>query len=48
MTTAGARIGALASDLVTHDDGPLLAGCYRAEAFLSTWRDELPFGRPLA
>ncbi len=48
VTTAGARIGALAADLVTHDDGPLLAGCYRAEAFLSTWRDELPFGRPLA
>lgn len=31
-----------------HDDGPFLAACYAAEAFLSTWQDELPFGRPLA
>jgi glutamate dehydrogenase/leucine dehydrogenase len=30
------------------DDGPLLAACRRAEAFLSTWQDALPFGRPLA
>ena len=31
-----------------HDDGPLLGACYRAEAFLRTWQDALPFGRPLA
>lgn len=31
-----------------HPDGPLLGACERAEAFLTTWRDELPFGRPLA
>jgi glutamate dehydrogenase/leucine dehydrogenase len=31
-----------------HEQGPLLAACYRAEAFLHTWRDTLPFGRPLA
>jgi glutamate dehydrogenase (NAD(P)+) len=30
-----------------HDDGPLLGSCYLAEDFLRTWRDELPFGRPL-
>ncbi|HUF33418.1 MAG TPA: Glu/Leu/Phe/Val dehydrogenase dimerization domain-containing protein [Acidimicrobiales bacterium] len=30
-----------------HDDGPLLGSCYAAESFLRTWRDELPFGRPL-
>jgi glutamate dehydrogenase/leucine dehydrogenase len=36
------------TDLLTHDDGPFLAGCYRAEAFLGTWQDDLPFGRPLA
>jgi glutamate dehydrogenase/leucine dehydrogenase len=29
------------------DDGLLLGSCYAAEAFLRTWRDELPFGRPL-
>jgi glutamate dehydrogenase/leucine dehydrogenase len=29
-------------------DGPLLGACYRAESFLSTWQERLPFGRPLA
>ena len=33
---------------LTSDDGPFLGACYAAEAFLSTWQDELPFGRPLA
>lgn len=28
--------------------GPVLAACERAEAFLLTWRSELPFGRPIA
>ena len=28
--------------------GPFLGACHTAEAFLSTWQDELPFGRPLA
>jgi glutamate dehydrogenase/leucine dehydrogenase len=35
-------------EVSSHPDGPLLAACYRAEAFLQTWRDTLPFGRPLA
>lgn len=31
------------------DDGALfIAACHQAEAFLLTWRDQLPFGRPLA
>jgi len=30
------------------EQGPLLAACARAEAFLLTWRSELPFGRPIA
>jgi hypothetical protein len=41
---AAARCAELAADPV----GPYLAACVAAEAFLSTWRDELPFGRPLA
>lgn len=45
---AAATIGALVTELCAHDDGPLMAGCYKAEAFLSTWRPSLPFGRPLA
>ncbi len=36
------------ADVLDHDEGPLLASCYRAESFLRTWRDQLPFGRPLA
>ena len=47
-----ATIESTVADLCTehkdHDDGPFLAACYAAESFLSTWQDELPFGRPLA
>jgi glutamate dehydrogenase (NAD(P)+) len=38
----------LSNELSDHPDGPYLAACYRAEDFLRTWRDTLPFGRPLA
>lgn len=36
------------ADTINHTDGPVLAACYKAEAFLSTWQESLPFGRPLA
>lgn len=36
------------TEVAGHDDGPLLAACYRAEAFMGRWQPELPFGRPLA
>ncbi len=39
--------GALA-EVLGHPAGPLLGACEQAEAFLASWRDELPFGRPLA
>jgi hypothetical protein len=39
---------AVLDEVMDDPDGPLLAACRRAEAFLSTWRDALPFGRPLA
>lgn len=35
-------------EAVAHERGAFLGACYAAEAFLSSWRDELPFGRPLA
>ena len=35
-------------EVATHEEGPLLGACARAEAFLGTWRPSLPFGRPLA
>ena len=41
-------VTALMDEALTSDDGPFLGACYAAEAFLSTWQDELPFGRPLA
>lgn len=41
-------LGDLSSGYATHEDGPLLAACYDAEDFLSTWQESLPFGRPLA
>jgi len=40
-------VNAVMSETAAHDDGPFMAACYRAEAFLQTWQDELPFGRPL-
>jgi glutamate dehydrogenase/leucine dehydrogenase len=43
-----ATVQALLGEVVGHADGPLLASCYRAEAFLATWQTKLPFGRPLA
>jgi len=36
------------AEVADHEDGPLLAAAYRAETFLRTWQDDLPFGRPLA
>lgn len=41
-------VTALMEEALTSDDGPFLGACYAAEAFLSSWQDELPFGRPLA
>ena len=38
----------LVTSALDHDEGPLLGACYRAEAFLATWQDARPFGRPLA
>lgn len=35
-------------EVAGHPRGPLLGACERAEAFLGTWVDELPFGRPIA
>ncbi len=42
------QIAAMSAEFSAHGDGPLLAACHRAEEFLGTWQDTLPFGRPLA
>lgn len=47
-TRANDHATALTRDLLPHAEGPLLGACYRAEDFLRTWQDDLPFGRPLA
>jgi hypothetical protein len=41
-------VAGILGEVAAHPDGPLLGACERAEAFLRTWRDTLPFGRPLA
>ena len=30
-----------------HSDGPFMAACYKAEAFIDGWQEQRPFGRPL-
>ena len=45
---AVASITGAVDEVANHPDGHTLGACYRAEAFLSTWQDKLPFGRPMA
>lgn len=48
IAKATAAIEAAVTETSGHQDGAFLGACHRAEAFLTTWRDSLPFGRPLA
>ena len=41
-------VEAVTGEVLGHEDGPLVGACLRAEAYLATWRDTLPFGRPIA
>ncbi len=45
---AAEAIRAVMGEVIDHPEGPLLAACYRAEAYLATWCEQLPFGRPIA
>jgi hypothetical protein len=47
-TEADSTVRTIATEVAGHEEGPYLGACYRAEAFLSTWQETLPFGRPLA
>jgi hypothetical protein len=47
-TAAEERISAVIAESLDHPEGPLLGACELAERFLLAWRDELPFGRPIA
>ena len=48
LAAVAETVGTLSSEFATHEDGPFLAACLAAESYLSTWQEELPFGRPLA
>ncbi|MEO5837482.1 MAG: hypothetical protein ABIQ73_30265 [Acidimicrobiales bacterium] len=43
-----AAVAGIVHEIVDEDEGLYLAACHRAEAFLRTWCERLPFGRPLA
>ena len=45
---AAAKITASLEEITAHPEGLFLAAAQRAESFLATWQDSLPFGRPLA
>jgi len=40
-------VTALLEETADHDDGPFMAACYKAEAFIESWQEQRPFGRPL-
>ncbi len=48
LADAADTVSSVLDDVADHQEGPFMAACYRAEAFLSTWQESLPFGRPLA
>ena len=48
LERANTHAAGLTAELLDHPEGPLLGACYRAEDFLRSWREQLPFGRPLA
>jgi glutamate dehydrogenase/leucine dehydrogenase len=48
VATATDTLSSALGQLSTHPEGLYLAACYAAEAFLLTWQESLPFGRPLA
>jgi hypothetical protein len=48
LATASETVATLVAEALDHEEGPYLGAAYRAEAFLATWQESLPFGRPLA
>lgn len=48
VTAVAERIATAVTSAVGHERGCFLGACFAAEAFLSTWQEHLPFGRPLA
>ncbi len=48
VTDAPAKLALVLKECGGHPEGLFVSACERAEAFLRTWQDTLPFGRPLA
>lgn len=48
LSRANDHAATLTAELLEHPEGPTLGACYRAEDFLRTWQEKLPFGRPMA
>ena len=43
----GNTVSAILDEVGGHEQGSYLGACHKAEAFMSTWMEKLPFGRPL-
>lgn len=41
-------LSTLTGNVLDSEHSPILEACMRAESFMRSWRDELPFGRPFA
>ena len=48
LRTTTDTVAGVVAEVRDHEQGPLIGACVRAESFLSTWQDTLPFGRPIA
>jgi glutamate dehydrogenase/leucine dehydrogenase len=48
MTEIDRKVRTVLDEAQAHDEGMFMGACIRAEQFLRTWQDSLPFGRPLA
>lgn len=48
LARARAAVAEIVAAVLGHDEGPIVGAGQRAEAFLRTWRDAVPFGRPFA
>jgi hypothetical protein len=48
LAQANEHAASLTAELLDHPEGAYLGACYKAEEFLRSWQESLPFGRPLA
>ena len=46
-SSTSAVVSGLLEETDGHSDGHFMAACYKAEAFIDSWQEQRPFGRPL-